>query len=281
MWMRHARDVISVHTDVTEEKQDNGALNERVMSDWRICDREPHAGAHAQFLTRLIELSVTTIGKPLMVTTYPWDCEPGAISDRQLQRRDENWGVRIVRRIVGAHVAFYDKDLDLRDGQTIWDDSQALEAAAELLRLHTKHLDEWVKGVPNALKTKRQNGGSPYSIDGSSLEIEQFAPLWLQRQRLLIELTYHNLCLNLYRPLISLVSAPSPSLSVEEIAVLCVSHAIAYTKITHQVLSSTSILDGWHEVFQWQWKYANFQIHSILYYPRPVSNTMSPVQIDC
>lgn len=157
-----------------------------------------------------------------------------------------------------AHTAFYDNAFDLRDGQTLWDNFPALEAGAELLRPHTTHLEEWVRGVPNALKTKRQNNGSSLSIDGSLLEIEQFAPLWLQRQRLLLELTFHNLCLNLYRPLISLVSAPTSSIIVEETAITCAAHAIAFTKIAHQVLSSTSILDGWHEVFQWQWKYANF-----------------------
>jgi hypothetical protein len=159
-----------------------------------------------------------------------------------------------------AHTAFYDKDIGLHDGQTIWDDSQALKAAAELLEPYTKHLDEWVRGVPNALKTKRQNDGRPLSTDSSALEIEQFAPLWLQRQRLLLELTYHNLCLNLYRPFIPLVSAPLPGPSAEKTGVLCAAHAIAYTNIAHQVLSSTSILDGWHEVFQWQWKYVNFQV---------------------
>ncbi|KAF4465715.1 transcription activator acu-15 [Fusarium albosuccineum] len=32
-----------------------------------------------------------------------------------------------------------------------------------------------------------------------------------------------------------------------------VAHAIELTKITQQALSLTSLLDGWHEAFQWQW----------------------------
>ena len=153
-----------------------------------------------------------------------------------------------------AHSALYGRNLDLHDGQTVWDDPQALEACAELLHPYTKRLEEWVRGVPDALKSNRQNDGRPLSTDSSALEIEQIAPLWLQRQRLLLELTYHNLCLNLYRPFISLTSAPASGPLVEETAVTCAAHAMAYTNIAHQVLSLTSILDGWHEVFQWQWK---------------------------
>lgn len=158
-----------------------------------------------------------------------------------------------------AHTAFYDQDLNLQDGQTIWDDSQALEAGAMVLEPYTKQLDDWVRGVPNALKLKRQNDGRPLSTDSSALEIEQFAPLWLQRQRLLLELTYHSLSLNVYRGLIPIVSAPLPGPLAEKTGVLCAAHAIAFTNIAHQALSTTSILDGWHEVFQWQWKYVNFQ----------------------
>jgi hypothetical protein len=170
---------------------------------------------------------------------------------------------KLFKTVRAAHTAFYDRDLDIRDGQTIWDNSQAQETSAELLLPYTKDLQEWINGVPNALKTERQNDGRPLSTDGSALEIEQFAPLWLQRQRLLIELTFHTLCINLYRPIIPLGSASTSGLVTEEMAMTCAAHAIALTKIAHQVLTSTSILDGWHEVFQWQWKYVklSLQLH--------------------
>jgi Fungal specific transcription factor domain/Fungal Zn(2)-Cys(6) binuclear cluster domain len=157
--------------------------------------------------------------------------------------------------IRAAHTAFYDRSFDLGDNQTIWDDPQVLEDCSETLHPYKKYLEEWVKDVPNALKTNRQYDGRPFSTDRSALEIEQFAPLWLQRQRLLLELMYHHLCTSLYRPFISLFSNPAPGPLAEENAMRCSAHAIALTKIAHQVLSSTSILDGWHEVFQCQWKY--------------------------
>jgi hypothetical protein len=130
--------------------------------------------------------------------------------------------------------------------------------------------------LPNALKTKRQYEGRPLSTDGSVLEIEQFAPLWLQRQRLLLELTYHHLCINTFRPFISLVSAPAPGSLAEERGMICTAHAIAFTNNAHEVLSSTSILDGWHEVFQWQWKYV-FIITSFHYWPFLEARCLRPL----
>ena len=49
-------------------------------------------------------------------------------------------------------------------------------------------LEDWLKEVPGAIKTQHQYSGVSFSTDQSALQIEQFAPLWLQRQRLLLEL---------------------------------------------------------------------------------------------
>ena len=168
--------------------------------------------------------------------------------------------IKLFIAVRAAHKTFYDRDLELQDGQTIWDNSRALELSAKLMRPHTTQLEEWVEMVPSALKTQRSSGQA-FSTDGSPLEIEQFAPLWLQRQRLLLELMYHNLCTSLYRPFITLTSTQPPGPLANETAMRCAAHSIALTKIVHQVLETTSILDGWHEVFHWQWKY---EICSIL-----------------
>jgi hypothetical protein len=39
-------------------------------------------------------------------------------------------------------------------------------------------------------------------------------------------------------------------------AAKCAMHAIELSSITHQVLANTTILNGWHEAFQWQWSAA-------------------------
>lgn len=134
-------------------------------------------------------------------------------------------------------------------------------------------MDEWVNGVPEALKTKRQNNGMPFSTDQSPLDIEGFTPVWLQRQRLLLELLYHNLCTNLYRPSIVFALTQEPRLLAESTAMICAGHAMALTHIMHHVLLSTSILAGWYESFHWQWNASMTLVGFILAYPQ---GTLTP-----
>lgn len=132
----------------------------------------------------------------------------------------------------------------------------------------TQPLEDWLKGVPGAIKTQRLNNGVPFSTDRSALQIEQFAPLWLQRQRLLLELMYHNLCINLYRPSISFASATAQTPLADGMAIQCAAHAMALTHMMHQVLTSTSILAGWLEAFQLQWNAAMTLVGIVLAYPQ-------------
>lgn len=165
------------------------------------------------------------------------------------------------------HEAFYERDLNLVQGESIWDDPQALASHAEFLQLHAKGLDVWVDEVPNALKTRRQENGTSFSTDGTKLEIEPFAPIWLQRQRINLELMYHTLSANLHRPFISFVPGPTSSVT-DQLASKCALHAMALTNIIYQTISSTTILTGWSEAFQWQWNASMTIVGFVLAYPR-------------
>ncbi|RDW67515.1 hypothetical protein BP6252_08911 [Coleophoma cylindrospora] len=166
-----------------------------------------------------------------------------------------------------AHVAFYGTEPISGQGQTVWDDPQTLESYAVVFNSHANILYEWANHVPSVLKTKRQNDGAPFSTDFSLLEIEEFTPSWLQRQRVVLELMYHHLCTNIYRPFISFHPAAEMPPFATENAGRSASHAIALTNITHQILSSTSILDGWLEAFQFQWNAAMTLVGFLLAYP--------------
>ena len=144
----------------------------------------------------------------------------------------------------------------------------------------TKPLEDWLKDVPGAFKTQRQNNGVPLSTDRSALEIEQFAPLWLQRQRLLLELMYHNLCIDLYRPFISFGSATAQISLADGMVMKCAAHAMALTHMMHQVFTSTSILAGWLEAFQWQWNAAITLVGIVLAYPHDDSTEAARSTID-
>lgn len=178
-----------------------------------------------------------------------------------------------------AYTAFYSNDLNTCDSHQLSSDILSLQTHSALLVPHMKKLEQWADAVPKALQTKRKTDARAFSTDAYDLEIEQFAPLWLQRQRLLLELMYHNLCTNLYRPFISFVPIRTSPLA-EQNAINCALHAIALTHITQQVLSSTSILAGWHEAFQWQWNAAMTLVGFVLAYPRGRSTAAARKAID-
>ncbi|KAI1166727.1 fungal-specific transcription factor domain-containing protein [Nemania serpens] len=162
-----------------------------------------------------------------------------------------------------VHTAFYERYPEFYSGNTgrvIYDDPAALERYAEFLSTAMKPFDDWVESVPDGLKIKREHGGQPLSTDRSRIVVEQFVPPWLQRQRLLLELLYHILRLNLYRPFICF-----PSIATESppLGNMCLSHAasaaehsIAVTHIFHHIVTTTDLLVGFHEAFQWQWNAA-------------------------
>ena len=137
----------------------------------------------------------------------------------------------------------------------------------------------WVENVQDALKTRRRNCGRSLSTDCSKLDIDHSAPEWVQRQRLLLELLYHNLCVNLYRPFICFRVSPStkpPCTSnctpqTEMCVMKCANHAMALTYMIREVLTSTDILAGWHEAFQWQWNCAVSLAGFALVYPKSLS----------
>ncbi|EEU36840.1 uncharacterized protein NECHADRAFT_1708, partial [Fusarium vanettenii 77-13-4] len=178
-----------------------------------------------------------------------------------------------------VYTSFFDDSLGAFTGNSASDNIEAFEAHAEAFHENLEEVDVWAQSVPDALKTTRLNNGRPLSTDSCSLDLELFAPLWLQRQRLLLELMYHNLCINLCRPFIFACSA-STSGGVEQLGMRCARHAATLTKIMHQVLSSTDILNGWHEAFQWQWNAAMTLVGFVLAYPQAASTAEARKAID-
>jgi hypothetical protein len=169
-----------------------------------------------------------------------------------------------------AHSALYDKDPNSFNvpctTENIWQDSRMLEAYAEYMQPHMRLVANWARCVPDVFKTKRQNG-IPLSTDRSPLDIEQFSPLWLQRQRLLLELMFHNLNMSLYRPFVSFVPGATPTPLADISAMKCAEHGMALTHIMYQIICTTTILAGWHEAFQWQWNAAVTLIGFVLANP--------------
>lgn len=175
--------------------------------------------------------------------------------------------VRLYIKIRTAYTDLYDHDIYLQGDRTLWANHEAQNSSAEILKAHTESFHEWVDCVPESLKLKRQNNGQPISTDFTSIILEPFTPPWLQQQRLLLEHTYHHLSVNLYRHFISFSLKPPAGSMAEELAMRCASHAIMLTIITHQALTESSILDGWHEAFFCQWNSVMTLIGFVILFP--------------
>ncbi|KAF5261613.1 hypothetical protein FOXYS1_7687 [Fusarium oxysporum] len=133
-------------------------------------------------------------------------------------------------------------------------DSLPKVSASSMDRLRT-----WAESLPHMLKTERRSGGKPLSTDLSEIEIEYFAPVSLRRQRLMLELFYHELILTLGRHCISQSltrSGGTGTPSSHEVADTSALHAAATTKLLHQVYQEYDILNGWYEPFNCQWNAA-------------------------
>lgn len=165
--------------------------------------------------------------------------------------------VKLHIAIRAVYVAFDEKIAEVSHGKSekyIFEDAEAQEELAEFLMHEMQDVRAWVQNVPKALMTARRSNGEPFSTDRSPLEIIPSVPVWLQRQRLLLELLYHNLVMTLYRPFIRFRASPRTSTPLADgHAISCLNHAVSTTNIIHQVLLGNDLLNGCHEAYQHQW----------------------------
>ncbi|KAF7549618.1 hypothetical protein G7Z17_g6277 [Cylindrodendrum hubeiense] len=178
---------------------------------------------------------------------------------------------KFVAATVDVYNALYDKCSEIlgqRGHGSFYKDTQGLEACAGFLTTLTPALETWVQQVPDGLKLKRRGNGEPFSVDRSAVLFEASAPLGLQRNRICLELTYHNMYTNIYRPFINFTPTSSTyAPAAERHAAACVNHAIAHTHIMHQVLKETDLMNGWQEFFLWQWNATVSMVGFVLAYP--------------
>ncbi|KAK3300373.1 fungal-specific transcription factor domain-containing protein [Chaetomium fimeti] len=200
--------------------------------------------------------------------------------------------VKLVLATRAVYAAFFDRCAEIlgtmKSPWTLYDDPAALDMAADALEGFLDGpgaLRAWLRDLPAALKTQRVGGGVPLSADSSRLDIEIFAPVWLQRQRLLLELLYHNFMINLHRPFIAFpaTSLPGSESSVGRSpdatpalvpgplatahALTAARHGIAITTVIHQTVVEKDLLAGWLEAFQQQWNAAITMVGFLLAFP--------------
>ncbi|KAH8174188.1 fungal specific transcription factor domain-containing protein [Sarocladium implicatum] len=162
----------------------------------------------------------------------------------------------------------YRRILHQRNLNTPYEDLEALEACAEQLTLKISPLKSWTETVPTALHLPRRDGSRSFATSSQHLDLDTFAPAWLQRSRVILELTYHTMHIGLYRPFISFSSCSTTyTPHASQHAKSAVQHAIAHTHIMYTVVSETDLMNGWNEYFLWQWNATVTIIGFLLAYP--------------
>ncbi|KAL2691180.1 hypothetical protein Neosp_001561 [[Neocosmospora] mangrovei] len=159
---------------------------------------------------------------------------------------------QIVREVQTELVAVSEDVLEEIDSPDFYQHPASREKCAQYLSQQLKRLKTWVQELPGALKTPRVQG-VPFSVDRSALNLSQTEPLWLQRQRLILELDYHTLIMMLTRTFNSFLPTPAlGTFSSDNHCITCVNSAIMVTNMLDQVLRDSEILTGWYQVIDWQ-----------------------------
>ncbi|KAF4975346.1 hypothetical protein FZEAL_7853 [Fusarium zealandicum] len=159
---------------------------------------------------------------------------------------------QIVREIHTEFTLVCEEVLEELGCHDFYRDPPSREKCAQYLAQQLKRLKTWVEELPGSLKTQRQQG-VPFSVDRSALNLGQNDPLWLQRQRLILELDYHTLVIMLTRSFNSFLPTPAlGTLSSDNHCITCANTAVMVTNMLHQVLNDSAILTGWYQVVDWQ-----------------------------
>ncbi|KAJ5972450.1 uncharacterized protein N7479_002368 [Penicillium vulpinum] len=164
---------------------------------------------------------------------------------------------KLIFLVQGVQSALHRKCSQVLNGdkaKDIYKDKHLLETLAEFLGREMTAIHNWVQNVPQSLCNPRKGGGEPFSTNRDALNLSPYSPLWLQRQRLLLELHYHHLVISTLRPFIRFPPVSSPvTPKTDGYNVTCLNHAMTITSILNQVLSETDLLRGWSPIFQYQW----------------------------
>ncbi|KAF2205967.1 hypothetical protein GQ43DRAFT_459526 [Delitschia confertaspora ATCC 74209] len=155
-----------------------------------------------------------------------------------------------------------DEMLAAQTQPSLYADPILLETCASFLNQNLAPLKAWAKDVPAEMKLLRKENVDPFSTARCHVDFDGFAPFWLQRQRVLLELLYHHVLHTMFRTFIRFPSqrtaagctGPSITAATDGNGLMALNHAMATINIIHQTLAETGLLNSWHRGFQYLWE---------------------------
>ncbi|KAK7756964.1 hypothetical protein SLS62_000980 [Diatrype stigma] len=159
----------------------------------------------------------------------------------------------IVTNIVNLLRAKYNSLVGQGGYEDFITNAAAREQCACLMTERMKDLIEWTKQVPASYIVARRDNGQPFSADRSQIDFSPNVLIHCQRQRLLLELSYHHYSISLCQPFVSLRTNPDvPTPASSTMAAAALNHSMTLTSMVHQALTSSELLNGASNVFRWQ-----------------------------
>jgi hypothetical protein len=170
--------------------------------------------------------------------------------------------MNVTRVVISSFTAKCDELLAANGTSILQSNSTVLETTATFLRQICTSLQGWADDVPKTLQLPRNDKRESFTAPRCDVNFDLFLPIWLQRQRILLELLYHNNLLLLFRTYIrfplSTASPESAGLSIttssDGNAVTALHHGIAIIHITDQALQETELVGSWHSAFTYLWQ---------------------------
>jgi hypothetical protein len=168
----------------------------------------------------------------------------------------------LIRDISVSFEQICTKVMTMNSYASIYANPALLETCASSLRQSIVSLQTWVDSVPPLLRLRRKDAGAVFSARRSQIDFDTLAPLWLQRQRVLLELFYHDTLQCLYRTFIRYPSSdggpellgPNITTISDSNAVSALNHAIATIHMVHQTLTETDLFNTWHRAYHYLWE---------------------------
>ncbi|TGJ82778.1 hypothetical protein E0Z10_g5962 [Xylaria hypoxylon] len=146
-----------------------------------------------------------------------------------------------------------------------------LESFGQSMTQKLEIMQRWAENVPPALKVHRPGGCGPFSVVWVPIfGLGPQAPLYLQQQRLSLELGYHHLSLLLVRSVVRFMLGYRhipQSKQVDSHFVDGLKHAISIVSIINQALTNGDGITGWLLFFRWQWDATLYLLNYITVYP--------------
>lgn len=157
-----------------------------------------------------------------------------------------------VRQVRAAFYNKYEQVVGEHGYREFVENATAREECAAILTEQMKALDAWAEQLPSGYMLPRRDG-QPYSTDRSPMDIQADIIIHCQRQRLLLELQYHQYRMSFYQPFITFAATSMVSSPLSDTkATAALNHAMTFTDLVHQAHTTSMVLGGVHHVLRWQ-----------------------------